>query len=88
MQKLWSDTLQLGKYTLKNRVLLSALTRVRTDPKTGVPNELMANYYGQRAGAGLQLTEASSWSPRGCAFPGAGNIYTKEHAEGWKKVTD
>ena len=77
MQKLWSDTLQLGKYTLKNRVLLSPMTRVRCDPADGVPDDLLVKYYGQRAGAGLLLTEASSWSPRGCSFPGAGDIFTK-----------
>lgn len=67
---------------------MAALTRQRCDPKDGIPNELMKEYYLQRSGAGLMLTEASAWSQRGESFPGAGNIHRKEHAEGWKKITD
>lgn len=77
MNRLWSDPLILGKYTLKNRITLAAMTRVRCDPENGIPTDLLVKYYGQRSGAGLSLTEASSWSPRGRSFPGAGNIYTK-----------
>lgn len=84
----WSDSLELGKYKLKNRVVLAALTRCRADPKTGVPNDLHVEYYTQRANGGLLLTEASAWTHRGHGFPGAANIYTKEQAEGWKRVTD
>jgi N-ethylmaleimide reductase len=85
MSKLWSDVLKLGKYELKNRVILSALTRVRCE-LDGIPTDLVAEYYGQRAGAGLLITEAASISQRGAGFPGQGNIYTKEQAEGWRKV--
>ena len=66
--------------------MLAALTRQRCDPKDGIPNDLMLEYYSQRTGAGLMLTEAAAWSQRGEAFPGAGNIYTKEHAYGWAKI--
>ncbi len=61
----WNDTVKLGEYTLKNRIVLSAMTRQRCDPKDGIPNDLLVKYYSQRSGAGLLLTEASSWSPRG-----------------------
>lgn len=65
---------------------MAALTRTRCDPANSIPNDLMRNYYAQRTGAGLILTEASAWDKRGEAFPGAGNIFTKEQAEGWKKI--
>ena len=55
MSKQWSDILKLGKYELKNRIVLSALTRVRCG-LDGVPTDLVAEYYEQRAGAGLMLT--------------------------------
>mgnify|MGYP000973234874 FL=1 len=68
---------------------MAAMTRMRTDPATGVPNDLMLEYYSQRAtGAGLILTECAAVSKRGEGFPGAGNLYTKEHAEGWKRVVN
>lgn len=66
---------KLGSLNLPNRVVMAALTRVRCDPKTGVPNDLLLEYYSARASAGLIFTEASSVSPEGNAFPGAGNLY-------------
>jgi 2,4-dienoyl-CoA reductase-like NADH-dependent reductase (Old Yellow Enzyme family) len=76
MEKLWSDTLKLGKISLKNRIVLSALTRVRCEPD-GIPTDLVAEYYAQRTGAGLMLTEAAAISQRGLGFPGQGNIFNK-----------
>jgi N-ethylmaleimide reductase len=67
---------------------MTSLTRIRCDPKDGVPTELVKEYYTQRAGAGMILTEASAWTQRGHGFPGAGNLYTQEQAEGWRKVVD
>lgn len=84
----WTDKISFGDVTLKNRVFMAAMTRIRADPKDGIPNDLMAKYYSQRAGAGLILTECSSWSQRGVAYPGAGQIYNKQQADGWKKVVD
>ena len=78
-QKLWSDSIQLGELNLKNRVVLSALTRVRCE-HDGIPSDLVAEYYGQRAGAGLILTESAAISQRGSGFPGQGNIFNKEQA--------
>lgn len=85
---LWNKPLQLGAYTLKNRVVLAAMTRTRANPKTGIPTDLFVEYYGQRAGAGLMLTECAAWSPRGISYPGNGEIFNKEQAEAWRKVTD
>ena len=58
------EPLQLGPITLKNRVFVSALTRSRAIP-TNVPNDLMAEYYKQRSGAGLIVTEGALISRQG-----------------------
>jgi N-ethylmaleimide reductase len=63
--KNWNDKILLGKYELKNRIVLSALTRQRCDIGVGIPNDVMVKYYVQRSGAGLLLTESASWSQRG-----------------------
>ena len=65
MEKNWADEIKLGEYTLRNRVVLAALTRQRCDLKTGIPTDLVAEYYSQRSGAGLMLTECVSWTQRG-----------------------
>ncbi len=65
MSKQLLQSLKLGSLTLRNRVVLAAMTRMRTDPKTGIPNDLMREYYTQRANAGLLLTECSAISQRG-----------------------
>jgi N-ethylmaleimide reductase len=49
---------------------------------------MVADYYAQRAGTGLMLTEATAWSSRGNGFNGAACLYTKEQLEGWKLVVD
>lgn len=79
-EKQWNDKIKLGNHELKNRAVMAALTRMRADPSNGIPTELFVEYYSQRAGSGLILSEASSWSQRGIAFPGAGNIFSKEQA--------
>jgi N-ethylmaleimide reductase len=76
---------KLGNMDLKNRIVMSPMTRSRA---TGnIPNELMAEYYGQRAAAGLIITEGTSPSPNGlgyCRIPG---IFSGLQVEGWKKIT-
>jgi len=52
----WTDKIKFGDITLKNRVFMSAMSRIRCDPKDGVPTDLVAKYYAQRAGAGLIFT--------------------------------
>lgn len=55
MEKLWTDSVQLGKILIKNRVVLAAMTRSRCE-LDGIPTDLVAEYYAQRAGSGLILT--------------------------------
>lgn len=66
-------------------MFLSALTRIRCE-LDGIPTELVKEYYVQRSGAGIVLTESAAISQRGIGFPGQGNIFNKEQAEGWRKV--
>src|SRR4029078_5634784 len=80
------DPLKLGPYVLPNRILMAPLTRSRAD--TGrVPNGMMAEYYAQRASAGLILSEATSVSPMGVGYADTPGIWSKEQTEGWRNVT-
>jgi 2,4-dienoyl-CoA reductase-like NADH-dependent reductase (Old Yellow Enzyme family) len=81
------DPVRLGDLELKNRVLMAPLTRTRAGDER-VPNALMAEYYRQRASAGLILTEATSISPEGVGYPRTPGIWSEEQVEGWKRVTD
>src|ERR1700691_5142205 len=78
----------LGDLKLKNRIVMAPLTRTRAENPGKVPNELMAEYYAQRAGAGLIITEGTFVSEQGQGWYGAPGIYTAEQAAGWKRVTD
>jgi N-ethylmaleimide reductase len=80
------DPYQLGPFTLPNRVLMAPMTRSRTPD--GVPNELNARYYAQRAGAGLIITEGTQVSPLGQGYPYTPGVYTEEHETGWRNVTE
>lgn len=71
----------------KNRIILAPLTRGRAGDSR-IPNDIMADYYSQRASAGLLITEATAISEQGYGWLGAPGIYTSEMVEGWKKVTD
>lgn len=71
---------------LKNRAVMAPMTRSRAvDANT--PNALMAQYYGQRAAAGLIITEGTSPSPNGLGYPRIPVLYSHVHVEGWKLVT-
>ena len=72
---------------LKNRVVMAPMTRTRTSPGD-VPNALMATYYGQRAGAGLIVTEATDVSPRTKGYAWTPGIYTEAQVQGWRLVTN
>jgi len=74
-----------GSFDLKNRVVMSPMTRCRAIGN--VPNELMAEYYKQRSGAGLIITEGTSPSPNGLGYARIPGIFSKAQVEGWKKVT-
>lgn len=81
------DPLQLGSLTLKNRIVMAPLTRCRAS-EGRVPNALMADYYRQRASAGLILSEATSVTPMGVGYPDTPGIWSDEQVQGWKLVTD
>jgi N-ethylmaleimide reductase len=79
--------LKLGPHTLPNRVMMAPMTRNRADAE-GVPGPLNAEYYRQRATAGLLITEATQVAPEGRGYPFTPGIYTEEQAAGWRLVTD
>jgi len=78
--------IRLGDLDLPNRVFMAPLTRARSGP-TRVPNALMAEYYRQRASAGLILSEATVVSPQGIGYSDTPGIWSAEQVEGWKAVT-
>ncbi len=79
--------LTVGDLELPNRVVMSPLTRCRAS-EGRVPNALNAEYYRQRAGAGLIITEATSIRPDGVGYPDTPGIWSEEQIAGWKLVTD
>jgi len=81
------DPLKVGALTLPNRIILSPLTRSRAHPDTRAPSDLAVEYYRQRAGAGMMLTEATSVTPMGVGYAATPGIWSDEQTEGWKKVT-
>ncbi len=76
----------LGSLTLKNRVVLAPMTRARSGEER-IPNSLMAEYYAQRAGAGLIISEATVVSRQGIGWNNTPGIYSDAQVEGWKVVT-
>lgn len=79
--------LQLGPYTLKNRLVMAPLTRNRAGV-AGIPGEMNALYYRQRAGAGLILTEATCISPGAVGYPATPGIWNGAQVGGWSRVTE
>jgi N-ethylmaleimide reductase len=80
------STRSLGPISLANRVVMSPMTRSRSIGNT--PNELVAQYYGQRADAGLIITEGTSPSPDGLGYSRIPGLFTVEQARAWRQVTD
>ena len=80
------DPIQVGDLNWPNRIVMAPLTRCRASAGR-VPNALMAEYYAQRASAGLILSEATSIMPMGVGYPDTPGIWTDEQVEGWKGVT-
>ncbi|WP_028580173.1 alkene reductase [Desulfogranum japonicum] len=78
---------QLGPLTLPNRVVMAPLTRMRASMPGNVPQPLNAEYYRQRATAGLIIAEATPVSPMGYGYYATPGIHTKEQAKGWLPVT-
>lgn len=71
---------------LKNRAVMAPLTRARATDN--VPNDLMVEYYSQRAQAGLIISEGTAPSPNGLGYARIPGIYTDQQVESWKKITD
>ncbi len=78
--------IKIGDLNLKNRIIMSPLTRARAG-KDRLPNELMAQYYAQRSGAGLIISEATSVEPMGVGYADTPGIWSPEQVEGWKLTT-
>lgn len=85
MSKLFSS-LKIGALTIPNRIIMAPLTRSRAGDSR-IPNDLMKEYYVQRASAGLILTEATVVDPMGVGYAGTPGIWSEEQVEGWKKIT-
>ncbi|ALS33977.1 N-ethylmaleimide reductase [Pseudoalteromonas translucida KMM 520] len=81
------SSVELGPYTLKNRIVMPPLTRSRSTQPGNIPNDLMATYYAQRASAGFMVTEGTQIEPRGQGYAWTPGIYSAAQIEGWKKVT-
>ena len=77
---------ELGAIELRNRVVMAPLTRNRTPER--VPTDLQVEYYRQRAGAGLIVTEATVVSPTAVGYDATPGIWSDEQVEAWKRVTD
>lgn len=80
------DPVQLGDITAPNRVLMAPLTRARAT-RDHVPTPMMADYYRQRASAGLIISEGTGVSQQGLGWPYAPGIWSDEQVEAWKPVT-
>jgi hypothetical protein len=81
------DPIQLGAIQAPNRVVMAPLTRARAT-REAVPTPVMAEYYAQRAGAGLIISEATGISREGLGWPFAPGLWTDAQVEGWKPVTE
>ena len=78
----------VGAVSLANRIIMAPLTRMRSRDDTDVPVlPLMADYYRQRANAGLIITEASQISPQGKGYMGTPGIYSAEQVTAWQSIT-
>jgi N-ethylmaleimide reductase len=85
--KLFEHT-ALGPLTLSSRMVMAPMTRSRATQPGDVPNALNAQYYAQRASAGLIVTEATQISPQGKGYSFTPGIYSKAQVDGWRLVTD
>jgi N-ethylmaleimide reductase len=77
---------QLGPYTLPNRIVMAPMTRLRAI--ASIPNSLMATYYAQRASAGLIVTECTMVSPLSLGYINCPGIYSEEQVAGWQLTTN
>lgn len=86
MKDLLFSPYKLGHITVKNRIVMAPMTRSRA--VGNIPNEMMAEYYSQRAEAGLLITEGTSPSFNGLGYARIPGLFNQEQLNGWRKVTD
>ena len=80
---------QVGPLTLKHRVVMPPMSRLRAQPGTGIPSDLQLEYYTQRASnGGLIITEATAIAPSARGYYHAPGLYTDDQIAGWKRITD
>jgi len=82
------DSVRLGKLQLSNRIAMAPLTRNRATPGSNTATALTAEYYAQRAAAGLIIAEATQVIPEGQGYQDTPGIHSPEQIVAWKKVTD
>ena len=82
------DPIRVGDIELANRIIMAPLTRARAPGEGSIPNALMAQYYVQRASAGMILTEATAVTPQGVGYADTPGIWSDEQVAGWRGVTD
>jgi len=87
MENLLHQPITLGALTLRNRIVMAPLTRMRAAMPGNVPQEMNARYYAQRASAGLIISEATPISETGHGYYATPGIHTPEQVKGWKLVT-
>jgi len=81
------EPLKVGAFTLRNRVIMAPLTRARAGD-VRIPNALMAEYYAQRAAAGMILSEATSVTPMGVGYAATPGLWADEQVAGWRIITE
>jgi N-ethylmaleimide reductase len=81
------EPVELGRYTLPNRMMMSAMTRNRAG-EGDVPTASVVRYYEQRSGAGLIITEGSPISPQGIGYPSTPGVHSDDQVDGWRRVTE
>src|ERR1700727_1680612 len=79
---------RMGDLDLPNRIVMAPLTRMRAQSHDHVPTNLQAEYYAQRASAGLIITEATAVSPEGFGWADTPGLWTQQQVRGWRRVTD
>lgn len=88
-QKKLFSPLKVGSFTLKHRIVMPAMSRLRAHWPSATPSDLMLEYYRQRASeGGLQITEAAAVSSAARAYHTGPGLYTEEHVTAWKAITD
>ena len=82
------EPVKMGSQTLKNRIIMAPLTRLRSVEPGDVPTVLASEYYSQRSGAGLVITEATQVSFQAKGYAGAPGIHTQDQTTAWKTIVD